>query len=206
MNEFIKPLTEEFADAAAELHRSNIRTGFLSSLGISFLRQLYKAIAVCPSGFGFVWQGENGEIWGFIACAENTGRLYKQVFLHRGLLVVIPLLRFIFRLSVLKRIWETLRYPAETAVNLPQAEVLSIAVSSQARGKGIGKVLMKTAMDEFVRRGIKQVRVAVWAGNEVANKFYQRCGFSLATTREHHGLPMNIYVIDPARLRETSEC
>ena len=95
---------------------------------------------------------------------------------------------------------------AETAEDLPQAEVLSIAVSSQARGKGIGKVLMKTAMDEFVRRGIKQVKVAVWAGNEVANKFYQRCGFSLATTREHHGLPMNIYVIDPARLRETSEC
>lgn len=187
-------MKKEHAEDVARLHRQSIHTSFLASLGNSFLKQLYKAIPTCRSGFGYIWQGPDDKILGFIACAENTGQLYKQALLSRGVLMVLPLFMRIFCFSTLKRIWETLRYPAETAENLPQAEVLSIAVSKQACGKGIGKALMKTAMNEFARRGIKQVKVAVWAGNEAANKFYQHCGFSLACTREHHGLPMNIYV------------
>ena len=196
--ESIIPLEKRHAAAAADLHIRGISTGFLSSLGRVFLKQIYKALPRCPAGFGYVWE-DHGRVLGFIACAESTGRLYKQSLLRRGILMALPLVRFMFRWSVIKRLWQTLRYPAEVGADVPAAELLSIAVDESTRGKGVGKRLVATAVDEFRRRGIDRFKVAVWAGNETANAFYERCGFELALQCEHHGLPMNVYVIDTGR-------
>lgn len=195
----VRPLSKRHARAAADLHRTGIHTGFLSSLGMGFLRPLYAALSACPSGFGFVWEEADGKVLGFVACAESTGRLYKQALLRRGLLLALPLVRYLFRPSVIKRLWQTLRYPAEVGAALPPAEILSIAVAEEGRGKGIGKALLSAAMEEFARRGIDRVKVAGWAGNQGANAFYERCGFRLEQTREHHGLPMNLYVASTGR-------
>lgn len=191
----IQPMAKSHARAAAELHRKGIDTGFLSSLGPGFLTQLYKALPACPAGFGYVWEDSAG-VLGFVCCAESTGRAYKQSLLRRGVQMALPILRFLIRPSVIRRMIHTLRYPSQVGDELPAAEVLSIAVSADARGKGVGKALMEAAFEEFRRRGISQVKVAVWAGNETANRFYERCGYHLAVQREHHGLPMNVYVID----------
>ncbi len=191
----IEPLKPSHASDAAHLHLLGINTGFLSSLGQSFLCQLYKAVPVCPAGFGFVSLDETGRVNGFIACAESTGRLYKQAITRRGLCMAGPLLRFCLRPSVMRRMWQTLRYPSQVGDELPPAEVLSIAVDASNRGGGVGKRLMQAALDEFARRGVKDVKVAVWAENLPANAFYQRCGFHLAMQWTHHGLPMNIYCI-----------
>ncbi|MBN2295735.1 MAG: GNAT family N-acetyltransferase [Pirellulales bacterium] len=191
----IVPLNEEHAVVAAKLHQNGIETGFLSSLGQSFLKQLYIAIPLCDCGFGYAWQEPDGEILGFIACAESTGRLYKQALRRRGIWMAMPLMRYLLHPSVLRRMWHTWRYPSQVGEDLPAAEVLSIAVSSEARGKGVGKALMQAALAEFAQRGINKVKVAVWEGNEAANSFYKRCGFELALPHKHHGLPMNIYTI-----------
>jgi ribosomal protein S18 acetylase RimI-like enzyme len=95
------------------------------------------------------------------------------------------LLPHAWRVSVLRRLWETLRYPVDVPKNLPQAEILSIAVSPEAHGRGIGAMLMQAAFDEFRRRGILHLKVSVWVGNATAIKFYLRCGFELAATRLH---------------------
>ena len=192
--EQIRPMERRDGRSAAELHREGISTGFLTSLGPAFLRQLYRAVPSCPSGFGFVWEEPNGEVLGFITCAESTGRLYKEALLRRGVLMALPLVRFLIRPSVIRRIIQTLRYPAEVGSEMPPAEVLSIAVRSETRGKGVGKALMQAALKEFSRRHINQTKVAVWAGNELANGFYRRCGFALGLTRLHHGLEMNVYL------------
>lgn len=190
----VKPLARQHSDLAAQLHRQCIPTGFLSNLGLGFLRQLYKAVAGCPAGFGFVSIDPDGKGLGFVACATSTGKLYKQALVRRGFLMALPLMRYMFRPSFVRRMYHTLRYPSETSVDLPSAEILSIAVCEDARGMGVGKALMREALEEFAARGIREVRVAVWAENEVANAFYKRCGYQLALTRKHHGLDMNIYV------------
>ena len=109
--------------------------------------------------------------------------------------MLLPLSRFLFRPAVVRRIIQTIRYPTQVGKELPPAEVLSIVVSDQTQGKGIGKALMQAAFEEFQRQGIYRVKVAVEAQNAIANAFYRRCGFNLAKVREHHGFPMNIYVI-----------
>jgi len=192
----IQPMARRHARQVADLHRWGIVTGFLSSLGVMFLRQLYTAIPSCPSGFGYVWEEPDGNVLGFVACAESTGRVYKQGLLRRGVLMALPLARFVFRPSVIRRLWHTLRYPSRVGADLPRAEILSIVVADRARGRHVGKRLMAAAFDEFARRDIGSLKVAVGADNEAANGFYRSCGFSLAVTREHHGLPMNVYVVD----------
>ena len=198
MTDCIKPMRKDHAAAVAELHRLGISSGFLSSLGPMFLRQLYKAVPSCPAGFGYVWEEPDGHVLGFIACAESTGKLYKQSLLRRGVLMAFPLLRFVTRPSIIKRMYHTWRYPSQVGDDLPSAEVLSIVVSKNVCGKGVGKALMGAALGEFASRKIAEVKVAVGAGNEAGNKFYKKCGFELALTREHHGLPMNIYTIATA--------
>lgn len=201
--EHIEPLERRHAPAVAELHRAAIATGFLSSLGGTFLTRMYRAICGVDAAFGYVWEAPGGELLGFIACSENTARVYKKALLRGGAAMALSLARHLLTPSTLKRILQTLRYPAQGSGLLPPAEVLSIAVSDRARGGGVGKALMAAALKEFARRHIPRVRVAVWAGNEGANRFYLRCGFTLAQTRDHHGLPMNIYVIDVTGGRET---
>jgi len=196
MAEPVRPLEKRHAAAVAALHRLGIATGFLSSLGERFLRQMYAAVPSAPAGFGFVWEETDGRVLGFVACAESTDRLYKQALLRRGVLMALALLPRCLRPSVIRRLWETLRYPSEVGEDLPVAEVLSITVAEEARGRGIGSALVDAAFEEFRRRNISRVKVAAWAGNEAANRFYHRCGFRLALTRDHHGLPMNLYVRD----------
>ncbi|MCW1401320.1 GNAT family N-acetyltransferase [Novosphingobium sp. MW5] len=45
-------------------------------------------------------------------------------------------------------------------------------------GGGIGKALMEWAMGEFEARGADEVQLSVWSGNDGAQRFYARYGFS----------------------------
>lgn len=192
------------AAAVAILHRLAINTGFLSGLGQRFAERMYGAILSCPLTFGLGLKDEAGQIIGFIICTTNIKQAYRFSILHHGLSMAIPLLHYMCRLSVLRRLWETFRYPSTVGTTLPKAEVLSIAISPTTRGKGAGQILMEAALREFHGRGTKHVKVAVSADNQGANRFYAHCGFGLALTRLHHGLPMNIYTIELGRARVTA--
>ena len=194
--EQVRQLAKRDAREVADLHAQGIRSGFLTKLGRGFLRELYIGICSSPSGFGYVWEDGGGRVLGFISCAEDSGRLFKQVLLRRGMFMAVPLLRFTLSPATIRRMWQTLRYPTQTQeADLPAAEVLSIVVGDTARGRGTGKDLMAAALTEFVRRGISEVKVAVSLENSVAKGFYERCGFELTLTRTHHGRPMDIYVL-----------
>lgn len=193
----IRPMTPPDARPVARLHRDGIVTGFLSSLGETFLRQLYAALPGCPAGFGYVCVNADNAVQGFIACAADTGQVYKQAILRRGVGMGFRLLPHLARHpSVIRRVWETLRYPSEAGADLPPAEILSIAVSKEARGQGIGRRLVRSAIHEFHRRGIKHIKVAAGAAKDAPNAFYPKCGFRLARRGLHHGQGVNVYVRD----------
>lgn len=191
----ISVLTPADAAAVAELHRKAISTSFLANLGRGFAKHLYKGLLSSASAFGFACTGTEGRMLGYVACAESTSAVYRQALLRQGAMMAFWLLPYLWRSSVLKHLWETLVYPAALPGDLPNAEVLSIAVAAEAHGRGIGTSLMAAAFAEFRQRGIHHVKVAVGAENSSAIAFYQRCGFRLAMTRTHHGKPMNIYTI-----------
>lgn len=184
------------ASTIAVLHVGGINTGFLSSLGEKFVGALYEAIGNSPEGFCFVAE-ENGKILGFVAFTESVGSLYKSVLKKNFIKFSMILAAKMLSWQRIKRVFQTLMYPSRISESdLPKAELLSIAVSPQARGKGVARKLIDAGFEECRRRGIDRVKVMVAAQNDAANRLYQKCGFEFHSQIDSHGVPSNIYVAE----------
>ena len=124
----------------AELHISGITTGFISSLGIDFVRVLYGAIAESRFGFGLVAEIK-GRVVGFVVFTSDINKLYKSVIFKRGLYFTFLLASKMFSISRIKKIFETIFYPSRVNnQNVPDAELLSIVVAPEERGKGLSRI------------------------------------------------------------------
>jgi ribosomal protein S18 acetylase RimI-like enzyme len=183
--------TEADAVLAAALHASEIREGFLPSLGRPFLERLYRRIVKSPGSFLLV-AADDSTVVGFVAGSENVRALYRSFLLHDGAGAAIVALPRILRSW--RRVVETLRYGAGgDPSTLPAAELLAIAVAPEARGRGVGRELVAALTTEFRRRGVDAVRVVVGADNAAAIALYEHCGFARAVRIEvHRGTPSQV--------------
>lgn len=192
----IESLAKPYLSQVAQLHISNIHTGFISSLGHGFVTALYEVIRKDTNSFCLVAEYQ-GNVLGFVAFTENLSKLYRFAVKSKGIKLILAVGLRVFRPSVFKRVIQNIFYPSKTEkINLPKAELLSIVVNSAARGKGIAKQLCHAGLEECRKRGIHKVKVLVAANNEAANKLYKKCGFELVNFIESHGVPSNIYVAD----------
>lgn len=191
----IEPLKRGHANQVANLHISAIPTGFIGSLGVGFVTALYEAIAEDESSFGFV-AVEDDKALGFVAFSTNLSKLYKHVAFKKGFQFGFILAKKMLSIRNIKKIWANIFYPKKMKqMNLPDAELLSIVVSPEGRGKGIAKQLIEKGFTECADRGIDRVKVLVAADNKPANKLYQKCGFELHSQIFSHAVKSNIYVI-----------
>ncbi|MHC4115473.1 MAG: GNAT family N-acetyltransferase [Planctomycetota bacterium] len=192
--DLIEPLKEEYCSVAAKLHIRGISTGFISSLGPEFVTALYEAIVEDKSSFGLV-AVENNKVLGFIAFSTNLSRLYQYAILKKGLKFAFILIPKMMSLQIIRKVWANLFYPKKMKLmNLPGAELLSIAVAPEARGRRIAKQLVVAGFQECSKRGIDKIKVLVAVQNEEANKLYLKCGFKLVGQIENHRVLSNIYV------------
>ena len=182
--------TEADAAPAARLHSSELPEGFLVTLGTPFLVRLYTRVVRFRGSFLLV-MGAESEIEGFVAVAERTGDLYREFLRRNGLAAGAAALPAVLRAP--RRTWETFRYGMggdETgAAELPEAEILAVAVAPHARGRGVGRTLVTGAVEELARRGVGEVRVVTASSNAPALAMYAAAGFTpRATTEVHAGV------------------
>ncbi|MBF4607974.1 ribosomal protein S18-alanine N-acetyltransferase [Curtobacterium sp. VKM Ac-1393] len=71
----------------------------------------------------------------------------------------------------------------------PVADVQTIAVAADQRGKGLGRVLFSELLDEARRRGVHEVFLEVRADNPVAQAMYAAFGFERIATRPRYYQP-----------------
>lgn len=182
------------APAMARIHRDALPDAFLSVLGERFLRRLYVALATDPSGLALV--AENGRgVLGFASGAPSVAAFYRRFLLRHGVGAGLAALPRLLDPGVVRRLRETAAHPARTA-SLPPAELLSIAVEPGERSSGIGARLARGILDGLAARGADEVKVVVGAGNEGANRFYERLGFRPAVRMAVHGEESsNVWVI-----------
>jgi ribosomal protein S18 acetylase RimI-like enzyme len=184
------------------LHRSGIKTGFLSTTGDVFLRTLY--IAISRSPFSRIYcaiDDDSGKTIGFIAGTLSTSAMYRYIILRYCVVFFILLLPDIFKPSNLMKILETLFYSHnkkaprdEEKGNAPcQAELLSIVVDETFRGQKIGKKLVDSLERYFAENGVHEYKVVTYSMDANANIFYQACGFVKQTEFIHHGNVMFEY-------------
>lgn len=178
--------------AVARLHAERIGEGFLVTLGPRFLTRLYRRIALSPHGVLIV--AESGErVAGFIGAATSTRRLYGEFLRRDALAAGVAAAPAVLHNP--RRVWETFRYGTGADGGLPAAEILSIAVASDAGGRGIGGALVAEAQEQLAELGTHEARVVTAIGNDAALAMYERAGFRRHTRTEvHAGVPQEVLV------------
>ena len=190
------------AQAMARLHAQRIAEGFLPTLGVRFLTRLYRRVVKSPDAFASV-AVSNSEVVGFCATACDVGKLYRRFIVRDGVIAGFVAAPRIIRSW--RRVVETLRYPSHTG-DLPNAEILAVAVAETVAGRGVGRGLVAAAQRELDRRHVASVKVVAGADNEAANALYLACGFVLVETMQvHDGVTSVVLVWQAPRLHAVPE-
>jgi ribosomal protein S18 acetylase RimI-like enzyme len=160
-----------------EVHLSAFPDFFLSFLGPRFLRLFYSEV-VALGEIGLVASIDR-TIIGFVMGSVRPSGFFWALIRRRGLAfalaAVVPALR---RPAAALRILRALRKPRDAAKPEGTATLMSLGVSSEAQGLGVGKELVRRFQRVAASRGARTVDLTTdKLGNERTNAFYRSLGF-----------------------------
>ena len=182
----------------AALHAVSIDQGFLATLGVPFLALMYRAIDEAADSV-LLTEERAGRVVGFVSGGLGMGPIYRRM-LRYPLMLAWTLLPSLWRPARIARILDILRYGRslpDVDVQLPKAELLSIAVDPEARGSGVAERLYRRLEAHFSGQGIPAFRITVGDALAPAHRFYQKMGAQVAGRMEvHAGTGSVIYVQD----------
>ncbi|MEU6004879.1 GNAT family N-acetyltransferase [Streptomyces sp. NPDC047453] len=70
-----------------------------------------------------------------------------------------------------------LGFPTELASNAHVRQIRGLAVAEEARGSGVGRALLRAAVEEARRQGARRITLRVLGHNTPARKLYESEGF-----------------------------
>jgi ribosomal protein S18 acetylase RimI-like enzyme len=195
------PFSRRELEQFAELHHSEIPTGFLSSLGVLSLRALYEALgdsAACVVVAG-VRAGDD-VVDGFICGSLDSQGLYRELLRWRRRRLLGAMARRLVSWQRVLRAAETLWYPRRRSLRaLPAAEILNFVVRPEARGRGLAERLFDALMAEMHARGVTRIRIVTGAAQRRAQGFYEKRGaLRVGRVDVHRGTESYVYVYDVA--------
>lgn len=185
----------------ARLQRESIQVGLTAYLGQRFCERLYWGLATTRYSFVLVYE-EQGQVLGFVCGATDTRKMYRSLIARRFVSLTLAAFTRLMRPSVLRKAWISIRRPKRftrgdfAEWNLPEAELISIALDPAAQGKRIGTQLVGALFRRLRKAGCDRVRVWTSEENDRAVKFYQKHGFQWLGMRPHHTVPIHILVCD----------
>lgn len=69
---------------------------------------------------------------------------------------------------------------------MDEAHIATLAVHPDARGQGIAQQMLRVALDEAIRRGMRSATLEVRANNAIAQHLYSRFGFQVVGRRPRY--------------------
>lgn len=178
----------------AEIHFQEIKHGFLNQLGKKFLTYFYVAMTDSSSAFLVVAE-ENNSIIGFISGCINLKKFYKDFVKKYTFKTFLIFLKKIFSFSIFKKVVEIIKYSQKEEKDLPQSELLSVAVVNDYQGQGTAQKLLERFVSEMKIKNINKFKVIVGEDLIQANKFYLKNGFKFhSKDAVHKDTPSNIYI------------
>lgn len=82
-----------------------------------------------------------------------------------------------------------------------EGELTNLAVAPNARGQGIGAMLLQAVLDECENRGATSVFLEVRADNDVAQRLYRKFGFvQVGLRRDYYGCGADAIVMKMERV------
>lgn len=191
----IRLMEKKDCSEVAKIHKGSLEGDFLPTLGLGVLNSIYRGLLKDEESFGYVAE-ENGGVIGFVTGSEITKGLFKKIikqeFFALSYHTILALIKNPF---LIKNLIQTFKYN-EKAKEDTNAELVSIAIKKEHRGKDLGKKLTEALVADFKKRDIKKIKVTVNQSNVGANKFYQKTGFKLSGSFQIYGKEMNIYTLE----------
>ena len=75
---------------------------------------------------------------------------------------------------------------AVSRIGADEAEILSIAIDADKRGRGLSRNLLLTHLGHLAGRGVRRIFLEVEENNAPARRLYERCGFAIVGRRERY--------------------
>lgn len=181
MKEYIirtKDIDRNSIQAAACIHRSEIDQGFISSLGYKMIELIFKHAVESKSGILFVAkEKKSGSVCGFLLGTLNTRSFYKEFILKKSIIAIINIIPNIFSLKKIYMILEILLYPSRNEIkDMPDAELLDIAVSREYQGKGLAQILFRKFAEHLKEKNVKEMKITTGESLFRAHRFYEKLG------------------------------
>jgi glycosyltransferase involved in cell wall biosynthesis/GNAT superfamily N-acetyltransferase len=164
----LRPASTADAPALARLHRAALPDAFMSGLGVRFLRRFYGALLDDPGSTVVVAEAD-GAVVGFAAGAASL-----PSFARRFALYALPSL---VRPRQLRRALESARY-ARRRGDLPEAELISVAVAPSIRGRGVGRKLVTDVVASLGDLGAHAVSAYSAETNDAASRLFRGSRFA----------------------------
>ena len=174
-----------FGDVA-NLHCREITGGVLSILGEEFLAVLYRYIAEAPQ-CGVWISHDRGNLNGFISGCADDKKMFRWVLLHGFFPLVAVGLKSITRPGVILGAMSVVKVLLNSNRNepTPRSQLLSLAVNSDSRNKGIGGSLVRALETELGVWDINDCLVWTTQSNLRAIAFYESNGFRKSHVVQH---------------------
>lgn len=179
----IEKAIQSDVSAVARLHIHAFPGFFLTSLGTSFLEELYRGFLAHPSGI-FIVAREAGHIVGFAAGTSEPDVFFSDLRRRRRAAFVIKAIPAILRnpLPVCKKLLHAARYRGEAPAPVARSScalLSSIGITEVCRGSGLAGKLIAAFEREAGLHGAGFVYLTTDVhDNDRVNKFYVANGYT----------------------------
>lgn len=169
------------SEILSHIHLTAFKNFFLTTLGKSFLKTYYSSALKSTESIAIGAVNQNDQIIGFcVGCTQTKGyhkRLIKEnllEFLLQGIVILFSKPGALWRLAINME---------KNKINYDDgdyAELLSIAVSPETKGTGIGKEMITQFEAEAKSRGcIKVALTTDYYNNDDVIAFYKKSGYEV---------------------------
>ncbi len=177
----VVPLAKEHVEGAVEMHMYAFKNFFLTFLGRGFLREVYSTAAGHEQTVGYVAVNQKNHVVGCCFGFVDAKKFYKDILRRRWwVFAFYSALAAIRRPSIIPRLLRALRHeglPPPCNIR-PLGALPNTAVMPDSQGLGVAIALMRSACEEFVRRGINAVYLNTDAdNNDRVRGFYLALGW-----------------------------
>ena len=202
----IEGITPEIINQVVLIHQAEIAQGFLSSLGKKALAMIFEVAANGRSGILLVaFAKEDPKPCGFLLGTVDTGAFYREFMVRKGVTAVFQLLPKLLSIDKIRKVLETLFYPAKQDVQVfPAAELLDIAILADHQGTGLAQALFQQFVQILAQRSFTEFKITTGERLFRAQRFYERLGAEKAAEIEvHKGQKTLVYVYSIPKAEKT---
>ena len=174
----LKPSDKYFLECA-KIHSKEIPSGFLPTLGLSFLSSLYEFFSKSKYSF-LLLAVEDSKVMGFIVISLHTKLFFKQYLWTQSYKNFHKIPLSIFGKMFIVKTIEVLKYPFKSkktkADFVSNSEIFNFCVDSSVQGRGVGQLLFSRAVNELENSKVKVLKIVTGQKQISAQKFYYKSG------------------------------